>query len=90
MIIGHTDTCTDTCISVGSIQRVVTVLGNTMAKFPVSPRYAKMLTLGHQRGCLPYVVVLVAVLSVKVSENDALFCSVVYLLGQMSCSRVEL
>lgn len=36
-----------------------------MAQFPVAPRYAKMLALGAQRGCLPYVVALVSALSVK-------------------------
>jgi len=36
-----------------------------MACFPVSPRYAKMLALGHQRGLLPYVIAIVAALSVQ-------------------------
>ncbi len=36
-----------------------------MAQFPISPRYAKMLTLGRQHGCLPYVILLVSALSVK-------------------------
>lgn len=36
-----------------------------MACFPVSPRYAKMLSLGHQQGLLPYVVAVVAALSVQ-------------------------
>lgn len=43
----------------------VTPLGRTMAQFPVSPRYGKMLALGQQHGCLPYVVALVSALSVK-------------------------
>ncbi|XP_062506597.1 probable ATP-dependent RNA helicase DHX37 isoform X2 [Corticium candelabrum] len=51
--------------SSGSVQRIVTSLGLVMAKFPVSPRCAKMLTLGHQNGCLPYIIALVAALSVK-------------------------
>lgn len=37
-----------------------------MSQFPVAPRYAKMLALGHQHGCLPYVITLVGALSVKV------------------------
>lgn len=43
-----------------------------MSQFPVAPRYAKMLALGRQHGCLPYVVALVACLSVKeiFAESD--------------------
>ena len=44
---------------------LVTPLGRTMAQFPLSPRYAKMLALGRQHECLPYVIALVAALSVK-------------------------
>lgn len=36
-----------------------------MARFPVAPRYAKMLALGKQHGCLPYIIALVSALSVK-------------------------
>ena len=36
-----------------------------MSHLPVSPRYAKMLCLSHQNGCLPYMVVIVAALSVR-------------------------
>ena len=36
-----------------------------MACFPVSPRYGKMLSLAHQHNLLPYVVALVAALSVQ-------------------------
>jgi ATP-dependent RNA helicase DHX37/DHR1 len=43
----------------------ITPLGKTMAYFPVSPRYGKMLALGHQRDLLPYVVAIVAALSVQ-------------------------
>ena len=43
----------------------ITPLGKAMACFPVSPRYAKMLALGHQHNLLPYVVVIVSVLSVQ-------------------------
>lgn len=35
-----------------------------MVRFPIAPRYAKMLTLGHQHQLLPYVVTMVAALSV--------------------------
>ena len=37
------------------------------SRFPVAPRYAKMLCLAKKHNCLPYVVALVAALTVKVS-----------------------
>lgn len=43
----------------------ITPLGRAMACFPVSPRFAKMLSLGHQQGLLPYVIAVVAALSVQ-------------------------
>ena len=48
----------------GVVTSVITSLGRTMTKFPVSPRYAKMLCLGHQNQCLQYVIVMVAALTV--------------------------
>ncbi|KAG9035596.1 putative ATP-dependent RNA helicase DHR1 [Tulasnella sp. JGI-2019a] len=42
----------------------ITDLGRAMAVFPVSPRYSKMLVVGQQHGCLPYVIALVAAMSV--------------------------
>ena len=48
----------------GVVTSVITSLGRTMTKFPVSPRYAKMLCLGHQNQCLQYVIVIVAALTV--------------------------
>ncbi|SPO31151.1 related to ECM16 - putative DEAH-box RNA helicase [Ustilago trichophora] len=42
----------------------VTQLGRTMTLFPVSPRYGKMLAQGQQHGCLPYIVAMVAALSI--------------------------
>ena len=44
----------------------ITALGRTMAQFPVAPRYAKMLAVGKQHGCLPYIITIVAALSIKV------------------------
>ena len=44
----------------------ITTMGHAMSQLPVAPRYARILTLGHQQGCLPYVISLVAALSVKV------------------------
>ncbi|KAH8114512.1 P-loop containing nucleoside triphosphate hydrolase protein, partial [Phellopilus nigrolimitatus] len=42
----------------------ITELGRAMALFPLSPRFAKMLVSGRQHGCLPYVIAIVAALSV--------------------------
>ena len=43
----------------------ITPLGRTMSQFPIAPRYAKMVALGRQHGCLPYVIIIVAALSVR-------------------------
>nr|XP_039328310.1 probable ATP-dependent RNA helicase DHX37 isoform X2 [Saimiri boliviensis boliviensis] len=43
----------------------ITALGRTMATFPVAPRYAKMLALGRQHGCLPYAIAIVATMTVR-------------------------
>lgn len=43
----------------------VTALGRVIAKFPVAPRFAKMLALSHQYDLLPYTICLVAALSVQ-------------------------
>ncbi|XP_024130840.1 probable ATP-dependent RNA helicase DHX37 isoform X2 [Oryzias melastigma] len=43
----------------------ITPLGRAMASFPVSPRYAKMLSLGKQQDCLPYVIAVVAAMTVR-------------------------
>jgi ATP-dependent RNA helicase DHX37/DHR1 len=42
----------------------LTQLGRIMNLFPLSPRFAKILTIGQQHGCLPYVIAIVAALSV--------------------------
>jgi ATP-dependent RNA helicase DHX37/DHR1 len=42
----------------------VTDLGRSLSIYPLSPRYAKMLQIGNQHSCLPYVIALVASLSV--------------------------
>ena len=49
----------------GNINAVITPLGRAMAKFPVSPRYSKMLCLGHQENCMEYVIAIVSALTVK-------------------------
>ncbi|KAM5238994.1 putative ATP-dependent RNA helicase DHX37 [Ctenodactylus gundi] len=43
----------------------ITRLGRTMASFPVAPRYAKMLALSCQHGCLPYAIAIVAAMTVR-------------------------
>ncbi|XP_032287366.1 probable ATP-dependent RNA helicase DHX37 isoform X3 [Phoca vitulina] len=43
----------------------ITALGRTMATFPVAPRYAKMLALSQQHGCLPYAITIVAAMTVR-------------------------
>ena len=42
----------------------ITELGRSMALFPLSPRFSKMLVAGQQHGCLPYVIAVVCALSV--------------------------
>lgn len=42
----------------------VTDIGKKMSLFPLSPRFSKMLLIGNQHDCLPYIVALVSGLSV--------------------------
>ncbi|KAI0824165.1 P-loop containing nucleoside triphosphate hydrolase protein [Trametes gibbosa] len=42
----------------------ITDVGRTMALFPLSPRFSRMLVSGRQHGCLPYVIAVVSALSV--------------------------
>ncbi|XP_070821081.1 probable ATP-dependent RNA helicase DHX37 [Chaetodon trifascialis] len=48
----------------------ITPLGRAMASFPVAPRYAKMLSLGKQQDCLPYVIAVVAAMTVREIFED--------------------
>ncbi|KAI5896491.1 P-loop containing nucleoside triphosphate hydrolase protein [Schizophyllum commune H4-8] len=48
----------------GSGEGRITELGRTMALFPLTPRFARMLASGGQHGCMPYVICLVSALSV--------------------------
>ena len=41
----------------------VTSVGRELSNYPLSPRFSKMLTIGHQHGCLPYTIALVAALA---------------------------
>ncbi|TFK40653.1 P-loop containing nucleoside triphosphate hydrolase protein [Crucibulum laeve] len=42
----------------------ITDLGRTMALFPLSPRFSRMLVSGQQHSCLPYVISMVSAMSV--------------------------
>jgi ATP-dependent RNA helicase DHX37/DHR1 len=55
--------------------RKITELGNSLNLFPLNPRFSKMLVIGKQHGCLPYVIAMVAVLSVgnPFLSEEALF-----------------
>ncbi|MEQ2199973.1 hypothetical protein XENOCAPTIV_018714 [Xenoophorus captivus] len=41
-----------------------------MASFPVAPRYAKMLALGKQQDCLPYIIAVVSAMTVREIFED--------------------
>ncbi len=63
------------CCSLGEMERArllcpITPLGRAMAAFPVSPRYAKMLALGRQQGCMPYIITIVAAMTVREIFED--------------------
>lgn len=51
-------------ISAAKVGGRITELGRSMALFPLSPRFSKMLVAGQQHGCLPYVIAIVCALSV--------------------------
>ncbi|KAL1960049.1 hypothetical protein VTO42DRAFT_221 [Malbranchea cinnamomea] len=51
----------------------VTDTGRHLTLYPLSPRYGKMLQIGHQHGCMPYVIAMVSALSVSelfIQENQ--------------------
>lgn len=53
----------------------VTQVGTTMSVFPLSPRFSRILLVGHLHDCLPYTIALVAGLSaaeVFIPENQAI------------------
>lgn len=50
---------------VASVGERLTPLGRQLAQFPVAPRFAKMLVLGAQGGCLPFVHAIVAAMTVQ-------------------------
>ncbi|KKF96879.1 putative ATP-dependent RNA helicase PB1A10.06c [Ceratocystis platani] len=42
----------------------ITPLGTTMSMFPLSPRFARILLVGHLHDCMPYTISMIAALSV--------------------------
>jgi ATP-dependent RNA helicase DHX37/DHR1 len=56
-----------------SIKGHVTEMGRGLSVYPLTPRYGKMLHIGNQHGCMPYVIALVSALSVSdlfIPENQ--------------------
>ena len=41
----------------------ITSIGRELSNYPLSPRFSKMLTIGHQHDCMPYTIALVAALA---------------------------
>lgn len=52
-------------LQISQLSCPITALGQTMSTFPVAPRYAKMLALSQQHGCLPYTIAIVAAMTVR-------------------------
>lgn len=50
----------------------MTLLGRSIAAFPVIPRYGKMLALSHQHNLTKYTICMVAALSVREILIEAL------------------
>lgn len=51
----------------------ITLIGRELSLYPLSPRLSKMLLIGHQHGCIPYTIALVAALAVQnifIPENQ--------------------
>ncbi|KAL8922555.1 MAG: hypothetical protein Q9208_005058 [Pyrenodesmia sp. 3 TL-2023] len=42
----------------------ITTVGRDLSIYPLSPRFSKILLIGHQHNCMPYTVAMVAALSV--------------------------
>lgn len=57
-----------------SLDNQITAVGRSLSIYPLSPRFSKMLHIGYQHGCMPYVVAMVSALSVSdlfVQESQA-------------------
>ncbi|EGE07044.1 pre-mRNA-splicing factor ATP-dependent RNA helicase PRP43 [Trichophyton equinum CBS 127.97] len=60
-------------LSALSLDGQVTDAGRHLTLFPLSPRFGKMLHIGHQHDCMPYTIALVSALSVSevfIQENQ--------------------
>ncbi|GAA6000763.1 hypothetical protein JCM10207_004646 [Rhodosporidiobolus poonsookiae] len=76
----------------------ITSLGRSMALFPLSPRFAKMISAGQQHGCLPYVIAIVCALSVgdpfireaNLGDDDAEGGAAAAVEGDKTLSRAEI
>ncbi|EIE89387.1 hypothetical protein RO3G_14098 [Rhizopus delemar RA 99-880] len=50
--------------AIDPITKRISEFGQIMSLFPITPRFAKMLIIGQQHDCLPYVIAIVSALSV--------------------------
>ena len=51
----------------------ITPVGRELSTYPLSPRFSKMLAIGHQHGCMPYTIAMVSALAVPdifIPENQ--------------------
>ena len=51
----------------------ITSVGQDLSIYPLSPRFSKMLLIGHQHGCMPYTIAMIAALIVQdifIPENQ--------------------
>ncbi|KAI9697999.1 MAG: putative ATP-dependent RNA helicase DHR1 [Candelina mexicana] len=56
-----------------SLDGEITKAGAAMSIYPLSPRFSRMLLIGHQHDCMPYTIALVAALAVSdlfIPENQ--------------------
>ena len=56
-----------------SAEGKITPIGRDLSIYPLSPRFSKMLLIGHQHGCMAYTIALVAALAVPdvfIPENQ--------------------
>lgn len=51
----------------------ITPVGRELSAYPLSPRFSKMLVIGHQHACMPYTIAMVSALAVQdlfIPENQ--------------------
>lgn len=56
-----------------SAEGKITPIGRDLSIYPLSPRFSKILLIGHQHGCMPYTIAIVAALAVPdifIPENQ--------------------